>query len=176
MLRTRRKYRRDGLAYGPVSRPGMTMPEVLITIAIGMIIMALAVPSLGKARDRHAVQTARREIAATLEAARAASVQRGHPARFYVRGNAVVAIADTAAPGQPVSGTLVVLSPQRFDKAYGVTLSLAVNTDTLIAFDARGFANPRINHVMRIAVVGKAVRDSVCISSFGQALPQDCTQ
>ena len=154
----------------------MTMPEVLVTIAIGMILMAVAAPSLGRARDRHAVQAARREITATLEAARAASVQRGHPARFYVRGNAVFAIADTAAPGQPTSGTLVVLAPQNFYKAYGVKLSLAVNGDTAIAFDARGFANPRIGHVARIAVVGRQTRDSVCISSFGQILPADCTQ
>ena len=154
----------------------MTMPEVLITIAVGMIIMSIAAPSLGKARDRYAVQTARREIAATVEAARGASVQRGHPAHFYVRGNAVVAIADTAAPGQAVTGTLVVLAPRRFDAAYGVTLSLANSADTAIAFDARGFANPRIGHVARIAVVGRSTRDSVCISSFGQVLPKDCLQ
>lgn len=172
MLRRRRKNRREG----SVGRPGMTMPEVLITIAIGMIIMALAAPSLGRARDRYAVQSARREIAATLEAARAASVQRGHASRFYLRGNAVSAVADTAAPGQPVAGTIVVLAPPRFDQAYGVTLSAAVSGDTMIAFDARGFANPRIGHVARIIVAGRSKRDSVCISSFGQILPQDCTQ
>jgi Tfp pilus assembly protein FimT len=153
----------------------MTMPEVLITIAIGMIVMGFAAPSLGKARDRYAVQAARREIAATLEAARGASVQRGHPARFFVRGDAVFAIADTAAPGQPTSGTLVVLAPQNFYKAYGVKLVPAVSGDTAIAFDARVFANPRIDHVMQIAVVGRQTRDSVCISRFGQILPSDCT-
>jgi Tfp pilus assembly protein FimT len=154
----------------------MTMPEVLITIAIGMIIMSIAAPSLGKARDRYAVRAARREIAATVEAARGAAVQRGHAARFFVRGNAVLAIADTAAPGQPTSGTLKILAPNRFDQAYGVTLSLAFPADTAIAFDSRGFANPRIGHISRIAVVGRATRDSVCISSFGQILPPDCKQ
>jgi hypothetical protein len=122
------------------------------------------------------VQAARRELGATLEAARAASVQRGHPARFYVRGDRVLAIADTAAPGAAVSGTLTVLAPQDFYKAYGVRLSLGNNADTAIAFDARGFANPRIGHVAKIVVVGRSTRDSVCISSFGQALPADCTQ
>jgi prepilin-type N-terminal cleavage/methylation domain-containing protein len=154
----------------------MTLPEVLITIAIGLILMSFAGPSLGRARDRFAVQAARREIAATVEAARAASVQRGHAARFFVRTHSVVAIADTAAPGQPTSGTLVVLAPRSFDQAYGVKLSLAYSTDTAIVFDARGFANPRLNHVMRIAIVGRSTRDSVCISSFGQVLPANCTQ
>jgi len=152
----------------------MTMTELLVTIAIGLIVVGFAAPALGKARDRYAVQAARREISATLEAARAASVQRGHPARFYVRGNAVAAIADTAAPGQPTSGTLVVLAPQNFYTAYGVKLQLAVAGDTAIVFDPRGFANPRIDHIVQIAVVGRLTRDSLCISNFGQILPAGC--
>jgi len=158
----------------PKSRPGFTLPELLITFVIGAIVTGVAAPMLSRSRDRFAVRGAKQEIYAALEAARSAAMQRGRPARLFVRGNTVVAVVDTAPAGQPTVGTFIVLAPPPLDSAYRVQLALAVPSDTVIVFDSRGFANPRLGHTARIRVAGRVVVDSVCISSFGQLLPNGC--
>ena len=156
------------------SRAGFSLPELLITFVIGGIVAALGTPVIARTRDAFAVRAARQNLVTTVEAARAAATQRGRTARFIVRGNAVLAVVDTAPPGQPAVGTLTVLAPQPFDVDYHVQLTLASAADSVVSYDARGFANPRVGHVARIVIVGRSNRDSVCLSSFGQILPSGC--
>jgi prepilin-type N-terminal cleavage/methylation domain-containing protein len=158
----------------PRVRRGYSLTEILIAFAIGGIIAALGAPMVARTRDSFGVRAARQDIITTVEAARAAATQRGRPARFIVRGNAVLAIVDTAAPGQPVSGKLTVGQPQAFDVDYHVNLSLPIATDSVITYDARGFANPRTGHTVVIRIVGRSNRDSVCLTNFGQVLPPGC--
>jgi Tfp pilus assembly protein FimT len=158
----------------PISRPGLTLPELLITFAVGAIVASLSAPMISRSRDQFAVRGARNEVVTVIEAARAASVQRSRPARFIVRGNQVMAIVDTGGAGGAATGTFTVLRPQGLDTAYRVRLAVALPTDTLIAFDSRGFANPRLGHIARIRITGRVVVDSVCLTSFGQLLPKGC--
>jgi prepilin-type N-terminal cleavage/methylation domain-containing protein len=155
-------------------RSGFSLIEILITVAIGAIVASLGAPMIARTRDAFAVRAARRNLVNVVEAARGAATQRGRPARFIVRGNAVLAVVDTAPPGQPATGTLTVLSPQAFDVDYRVTVQLANPADSVVAYDARGFANPRLGHVARIRLVGRSTRDSVCLTNFGQLLPPGC--
>ena len=160
-------------------RRGFTIAELLVTlvlvVAIGAIVATIGTPMIARTRDMFAVRAARQEIVSVVEAARAGATQRGRPGRFIVRGNRVLAVVDTAPPGQLATGTFTVLAPQAFDVEYRVQLSLANPADTVVQYDARGFANPRLGHVARIIVVGRTTRDSVCLSNFGQLLPAGCT-
>lgn len=150
------------------------MSEVLIALVIGAIIASLATPALTKVRDAYAVRAARQEIVATVEAARAGAIQRGRPAQFIVRGNAVLAVVDTTPAGSPIVGKYTAAAPQAFDVAYRVTLAVGNPADTAVTYDGRGIANPRLGRVARIRIVSRTVRDSVCLSSFGQLLSAGC--
>jgi len=151
------------------------MPELLITIAMAGIIASMAGSPLKRGRDAYAVRGARQEIGATIDAARAGAVQRGRTGRFVVRGNAVLAIVDTTATaGGQVVGTFTVLAPQDLKTAYGVTLTLATPADTLVAYDGRGFANPRLMRMARVIITKGSAKDSVCVTNLGQVLPRGC--
>lgn len=158
----------------PKSRKGLTLPELLITFAVGAIVTGVAAPMLARSRDAYAVRGAKQEIFATFEAARSAGIQRGRPSRLLVQGNTVLAQVDTAPPGQPTVGQFTVRARSPLDTAYRVQLALAVASDTVIQFDARGLANPRLGHTARIRIATRRVVDSVCVSSFGQLLPNGC--
>ena len=155
---------------------GVSLAELLVTIVIVGIVSSLAMPSMSRLRNTMALRSVRQEITATYDAARSAALQRGRAARLIVRGNSVLAVADTAAAGQATSGTYTVLAPQRFDAAYGVTLTSAITADTLIAFDGRGFAYPRLGHTVRLVMTKGTARDSVCITNLGQLLRTGCLQ
>lgn len=156
------------------ARDGFTVPELLITFAIGAIVTAIATPAFSKARDRYSVRGARQELVATVEAARAAAVQRGRTSYFKVRGNTVLAVVDTAPPGGAVTGQYTVVADRPLDRGYNVVLTLATPADSQVTFDARGFANPRLGRMVRVRIVGRTFRDSVCLSNFGQLLPAGC--
>jgi Tfp pilus assembly protein FimT len=151
------------------------MAELLIVISMAGIVAMMAGSPLRRGRDTYSVRAARQTITATLDAARSGAIQRGRTGRFVVRGNAVVAYVDTAATaGGPVSGQFTVLAPQDFFAAYGVKLSVATAADTLVAYDGRGFANPRLGRVARVIITKGTARDSVCVTNLGQVLPRGC--
>ena len=156
------------------ARAGFSFVEVLATLALGAIIMMLAAPRVTLFRDRSAVRAARDELLATAEAARGAALQRGRTSRLIVSGDSIRAEVDTGPPGLAPSGTQVVLRSSKLQRDYKVSLVLAYPSDSLVSYDGRGFANPRIGHVARFTIVGTTTRDSMCIASFGTVLPRGC--
>jgi hypothetical protein len=68
-----------------------------------------------------------------------------------------------------------VLGPLRFDTAFATTITPTVPGDTIIAYDSRGLASPRLGHVARDVIARGAHRDSVCVSNLGMILPRGCT-
>ena len=66
------------------------------------------------------------------------------------------------------------LAPQDLKTAYGVTLTLATPADTLVAYDGRGFANPRLMRMARVIITKGSAKDSVCVTNLGQLLPRGC--
>jgi hypothetical protein len=57
-----------------------------------------------------------------------------------------------------------------------VTVTAADLADSVISFDARGLANPRLGADGARWVIARGTRkDSVCVSNFGMILPRGCT-
>jgi hypothetical protein len=56
-----------------------------------------------------------------------------------------------------------------------VRLALRAGADTLITYDARGFATPRLTgRVARVIISKGTAKDSVCFSALGQVLRNGC--
>jgi prepilin-type N-terminal cleavage/methylation domain-containing protein len=155
-------------------RPGYSLVELMIVLAIAGILMLVGAPRVRALRSASAVRAARLEVATVAEAARAAAIQRGRPARIAFRNNTLIATVDTSPPNAPLSAEMVTLAIQRLDVTYGVTLSHGAPADTVVAYDARGFANPRRAQDAKLYVARGGVRDSVCISVVGLILPRGC--
>ena len=165
-----RRARRPGRIRG-----GFSMVELLITIAVAGIMMAIAAPRARAFREGASVRGARQELATAIEAARGAAIQRGRTARVHLRTDSLLVTVDTGAPGAAASGRYRVLGPLRLDSAFTVTLTPADSRDTVIAFDARGLANPRPGHTVRLVVARGLRKDSVCVTNLGMILPRGCT-
>jgi Tfp pilus assembly protein FimT len=146
----------------------------MITFVLVAIVASMATPKLARSRDSYAVRAARRELVVTAEAARSAAIQRGRPSYLIVRGNTVLALVDTITGGTAAQ-RYTVRAPAALDVMYKVQLSLANPGDSMIVYDARGFANPRLGRIARVRVTGRQIRDSLCLTNFGQILPQGCT-
>lgn len=155
-------------------RAGFSMIELLLTIAVAGIMLAIAGPRARAFREAAAVRGARQELATAIEAARGAAIQRSRPARVHVRTDSLLVTVDTGAPGAAATGRFTVLGPLRLDSQFVVTMTPADAGDTVISYDARGLANPRVGHVARFVVARGAHRDSVCVSHLGMILPRGC--
>jgi prepilin-type N-terminal cleavage/methylation domain-containing protein len=158
----------------PRARRGYTLVELMIVLGVAGILALAAAPRVGALRDASAVRAARLEVATAVEAARAAAMQRGRTARVAIRRNVLVAAVDTSPVNAPQQAEMVTLTIQRLDAAYGVTLTTAAPADTLIAYDARGFASPRRAQTAKFYVARRQSRDSVCVSTVGLILPRGC--
>ncbi len=166
-----RAARPRGPAGGRGRGRGFTLPELLICMALMATLAALAGPSMTGMRGANAVRGARGEVLATIEAARAAALQRGRRARVEVRGNTMVALVDDGS-----AKGFVVVATADLKREYRVELATAVPADTMVTFDPRGLAAPRLGHVARFVVRSTAggARDSVCVSNLGLLLPPGC--
>jgi hypothetical protein len=54
-------------------------------------------------------------------------------------------------------------------------VSIASTTDTIITFDMRGFATPRLSSTGMIKLTQGVRRDSVCVTTAGQIMPRRCS-
>ena len=61
-------------------RPGQTLPELVVVLAMIGVLSGIAVPNVSAARDRAVVRDGATELVAVLDAARAAAQRRGVPA------------------------------------------------------------------------------------------------
>jgi Tfp pilus assembly protein FimT len=150
------------------------MVELLLTLAVAGLMLVIAAPRARAFREASSVRGARQELATAIEAARAAALQRSRPARVSIATSGVLVTVDTGAPGAPATGRYTVLGPLRLDTAFAATVTAAVPGDTVITYDARGLASPRLGHVARYIVARGTHRDSVCVSNLGMILPRGC--
>lgn len=148
----------------------MTFPELLVVMALVGILTAIAGPRMVAFRERSAMRSTRLEIAAAVEAARSAALQKGRPARLVASGDSLVAAVQTTGGG----GWLAVLVVPSVRATHGATLAFGDPRDTLLTFDARGLASPRLARTARLVVTKGTRRDSVCVSNIGLLLPRGC--
>lgn len=154
-------------------RGGFSLVELLITIAVAAVLLALVGPKTKAYRESSAVRGAKQELATAIEAARGAALQRSRTARVQIRTDSLLVTVDTGAIGG--SQRYRVLGPIRMDSQYVVSISAVVAGDSVITYDARGLANPRLLHTAIFRVRRGAALDSVCVSSLGMILPRGCT-
>ena len=159
---------------GAARRAGFSMVEILLTIAVAGIMIAIAGPKARAFREGASVRGARQELATAIEAARGAAIQRGRTARVHLRTDSLLVTVDTGAPGAAATGRYRVLGPLRLDTAFNVTLTRADPADTVISYDSRGLANPRVGHTARFILTRGLRKDSVCVTNLGMILPRGC--
>jgi prepilin-type N-terminal cleavage/methylation domain-containing protein len=153
-------------------RPAYTLVELLITVVLVGVLAGLAGPRVVAIRGGQALRGARGEVVATIEAARAAALQRGRPAWVARRDDTLV-----AATMDETVGTRVVVATADLYALYGTTLRTAAPADDSVAFDGRGLISPRLARASArylLQARGTPMRDSVCVTPAGLLLPPGC--
>lgn len=121
-------------------RRGMTMMELMIVITITSSLALLAAPRFTTLRERSALRSSRQQVESMVATARAAAIQKGRNATFYVQGQAI----GVRAVVNDAGSTLNLVAPLRLDSLHGVKLTLGGSADTAIVFSPRGYATPRL--------------------------------
>lgn len=145
---------------------GFTLVELLTVIVLMTSLAMFSMPKFTGLRERSNLTSAREHIEGAIVTARSTAMQKGTSARVVFSGNKVFVTATTTS-----GTTLTVLPAVPLDSTYGVTVSAS---DTAVAFDARGFASPRLAAPGMIRLLGATRRDSICITVIGQLMPRGC--
>ncbi len=135
--------------------PGATLADLLITLAILAVLLAMAAPRLVRARDAYAVRGARDAAASLIERAAALAGMRGG-ARLQVDPGAGELRAE-APPGQPAGQAL------RLTLQFGVVLSVDGHSGPLaLDFDGLGLGSIA-NRTLRFRRGGEEARLSLSL-------------
>jgi Tfp pilus assembly protein FimT len=127
-----------------------------------------ALPKFSGLAERNNLQAAREEITSAIATARAAAVQKGRTSTLKVTGNAI-RVTVMSADG---SSTVSVVPLKSLNALYSVSIAA---TDTVITYDMRGFASPRLAATSVFRITKGARQDSVCITTTGQIMPRGCS-
>lgn len=149
----------------------MTLPELLIVVAIAGTLFALAVPKIAGARDGAAKRAARQELSAAFAATRAAALQKGKTATLTLTSTSatVAVLSGMAATSTTVYG------PIRFNTTLNATIEAMGGSPTSISYNARGLLTPTPAGTLRYKVTVGTQRDTVCLSPAGIILPKGCS-
>ncbi|WP_456405195.1 GspH/FimT family pseudopilin [Thiolapillus sp.] len=146
---------------------GFTLVELLITVVVLSILVALAVPSFRGLMDRNAVSTTANDLLSSILLARSEAIKREQPVIFS--GNADFGTwnvaADTDGDG---TGDVVLLQHD----LGGHGSSVAANNSTTITFNTRGRANLNVNNDYFTISKNDATR-YVCFSATGRPRVQE---
>src|SRR5687767_7853246 len=133
---------RAGQGPRPSTTPfsGFTVVELLIVLVVAALLGLVALPKTKTFQDRLRVASAKEQIVSGIAAARGAAVQRGRTAQIVFTSNKFFVQVMTSA------GTYAnILGPIALDSNFKVTVSPATASDSLISFEPRGFAQPRLS-------------------------------
>lgn len=137
----------------PLAERGFSMVELMITIAIAAILLALAVPSFTSFLNSNRVTSQANELLANFQLARLESIRRG--ARVVVCGSANAAAATpTCSTGTGWGGWIVFVDANRnntfatsdgdtllsVNPLSGVTATASSNVDAAVVFRPDGMA------------------------------------
>jgi Tfp pilus assembly protein FimT len=146
------------------------MIEILmVTVMIGVMV-AIAVPKFATTRETGALRATRQVLASTFSAARAAAIQKGQTATLTLTETSATVSVLTGSQSQSV----VVYGPIRFNSSMGTNITPLDGAPTVITYDVRGLASPRLDDVTRYEVRSASRRDTVCVSATGFILPKGC--
>lgn len=81
----------------PKLMPGFTLIELMVTIAIAAVVMALAVPSFNTAIQNNRITSHLNEFIASLNYTRSEAVKRGVPVTMCKSSNGTICVVDAGA-------------------------------------------------------------------------------
>ena len=150
----------------------MTMMELIIVLTITSSLALFAAPRFNGLMQRSALRSSRQQIESMVATARAAAIQKGRPAAFWVNGQRIgvrAVINDSGA-------TIALVPSVRLDSLHKVTLTLGGSADTAIVFSSRGYATPRLGGTVIYKLQIGSRTDSTCVTSIGQILGESCAK
>lgn len=148
----------------------MTMVELMIVVTIVTTLTMFAAPRFRALTQRSALRSSRQQVEAMIATARAAAIQKGRPAAFWVKGQQIGVRAVINDSGQ----TIDLVAPLRLDSLHRVKLTLGGSADTAIVFSPRGYATPRLGGKVIYQLRIGTRSDSTCVTSIGHILGQSC--
>lgn len=151
------------------SRKAYTLAELLITISIVGILLAVTLPRYGKIRDQGQMASAMTRFTRAVMAARQSAIQRGKPAYFKTNANQIWVTLDTT--GNNVDSVIVTAAID-LTEMYSVQVTQPVGL-VEIAYDPRGVSTQATKQVFHFEHSGGR-RDSLCVSRLGNTIRERC--
>lgn len=151
------------------SRPGYTLAELFIVVAIIGILVAVTLPRYGKIRDQGQMASAMTRFTRAVMAARQSAIQRGKPAYFKTSDSRVWVTLDTTGNN---TDSVIVTSAINLTDMYGVTVTDPTGLIS-IAYDPRGVSTQATKQVFHFRHTGGR-QDSLCVSRLGNTIRTQC--
>lgn len=153
-----------------VSRPAVTLVEMLLVVAILGVLTAVSLPRYGKIRDAGQMAGATTRFTRAVMAARQASIQRGKPSYFKHNGSYIWVTLDTTGNN---TDSVIVTSALNISALYGVQITAPAGL-TAIQYDPRGVSTQATKQVFHFLHVGSGRLDSLCVSRLGNTIREKC--
>jgi prepilin-type N-terminal cleavage/methylation domain-containing protein len=151
------------------SRRAYTLAELLITIAIVGVLMAISLPRYGRIRDQGQMASAMTRFTRAVMAARQSAIQRGRPAYFKTSDSQIWVTLDTTGNN---TDSVIVTKVIDLTEAYNVEVTEPAGL-VAIQYDPRGVSTQASKQVFHF-VHGGGLRDSLCVSRLGNTIRERC--
>jgi prepilin-type N-terminal cleavage/methylation domain-containing protein len=151
------------------SRKAYTLAELLITISIIGVLMAIALPRYGRIRDQGQMASAMTRFTRAVMAARQSAIQRGKPAYFKKDGSRIWVTLDTTGNN---TDSVIVTKEIDLTEMYNVAVTDPVGL-VEIQYDPRGVSTQVSQQVFHFAHTGGR-QDSLCVSRLGNTIRERC--
>lgn len=151
------------------SRNAYTLAELLITISIVGILMAVTLPRYGKIRDQGQMASAMTRFTRAIMAARQSAIQRGKPAYFKTDDSRIWVTLDTTGNN---TDSVIVTKAINLTEMYSVVVTEPVGLVS-IGYDPRGVSTQVSQQVFHFVHSGGR-RDSLCVSRLGNTIRERC--
>ena len=151
-------------------RTGHTLIELISVMVLAGLAFAIAAPRIAEMKERSALRASRQLLTSAFSAARSAAIQKGQ--------QSTLTLTSTSAEVTVLSGlnhtSVKVLGPLRFNESLATTVSALDNAPMTINYDVRGMATPRFATIARYVIKSAQYADTVCVSTTGFILQNDC--
>lgn len=151
------------------SRTAYTLGELLITISIIGVLMAIALPRYGRIRDQGQMAGAMTRFTRAVMAARQSAIQRGKPAHFKTDASHIWVTLDTTGNN---TDSVIVTKAISLTDMYSVQVTSPTGLVS-IEYDPRGVSTQVSQQVFHFLHSGGR-RDSLCVSRLGNTIRERC--